>query len=133
MPSITNLVVKKNDNTTDVTYTGVVPSSGDRSPAIWQNQAVGSAHSHRPYLKVTAKTNGSGSARWLNIEYVYPQLATNSTTGLTSVVNKAMHIGNWSVPTDMPVSDANEAISQFAHLMAHADIKTALRSLYAPT
>lgn len=133
MPNIVNLVVKKNDNTTDVTYTAVVPSSGDRSPAIWQNQAVGSAAAHRPELKLVAKMNGSGTSRWLTIDYKYSQLATNSTTGLTSIANSARFNGSFTVPVDMAASDVNEAIAQCCHLLAHADMKTALKSLYAPS
>jgi len=50
MPTMGNIVVKKADGTTDITYSSVVPSAGDTSPAIWQSQTVGSAPLHYPQL-----------------------------------------------------------------------------------
>lgn len=48
MPTLSNITVKKNDGTTDVIYTGVAPSAGDKSPAVLRNNSLGSAAAFHP-------------------------------------------------------------------------------------
>lgn len=133
MPSIANITVKKNDNTTDIVWTGVNPSSGDKSPALYQSLTVGSAEAHRPFLTVVGLENGAGSARRIRVNAGYPQIATDSTTGLVSVVNKALFEGSFLMPKGMPSADVNEFVSQIAHLLASTAMKDIVKSGRGPT
>jgi len=133
MAGLTSLNVLKNDGTTTVTFTGQVPSSGDGTPAVWQNIAVGTAQTHRPELRMSAKNSGDGSKRVVRLTFQYPTIATNSTTGLTSVVYKGGFSTELYFPKDQPVSDTNELVAQFCNLMGHASMKTYLQSGFAPT
>lgn len=130
MPSMANITVKKNDGATDVVYTAVQPSAGDKSPAVWQNQTVGTAVAHRPELRVVAQDNGTGTARRVNYTYVYPSLATGS-DGRVSVSDKASASGSFLLPKNQPTVDANEAASQFANLMASVLMKEMLKAGYS--
>jgi len=133
MATQANIVVKKNDGTTDVTYTAVVPSSGDRTPARWLNQAVGTALQHRPSLKHVSRDNGDGTARRHEFTFTYPQLSTDSGTGVTKV-ERLVTIGGFAVvPTEMPSTDVNEAIAQGFNLFASAHFKANVQSGFAPT
>lgn len=131
MPQITNITVKKNDGTTDITYTQQQPSSGDGSYAVWQSTTVGTAPAHRPELRLVARESNKGAARALRSTYMYPQIATNSTTTVTSVVNRAMASTDWTVPKDMSAADINEFVAQYANLLAAALIKSCVQTGYS--
>jgi hypothetical protein len=117
MPAIANIVVKKNDGTTDITYVAQVPSSGDSSPAVWKATSVGTAAAHQPELRLTAREASGGTKRHLRATFLYPETATDSTTGITSVTQRAMFSADWTVPKDMSASAVNEFASQIANLL----------------
>lgn len=132
MPQMANITIKKNDGTTDVLYTAVVPSSGDKNPAIWRNLTVGTAASHRPQLTLESSSNGPRTARRSVGKLVYPTL----TTGLDGKVNVADRViieVNALVPLGMVDTDVNEAVSQAFNLMASVLFKDSVKSGYAPT
>lgn len=133
MPAGSNITIKKNDGTTDIQWTFVTPSSGDRSAAVWQSQTVGSALAHRPTFSLTARDNGPGTGRRFDWRMQYPQIATNTTTGVTSVVQKAVADGSFLIPKDMATTDTFEAISQCFHLLATTLMKDHFKSGYSAT
>lgn len=126
MATAINITVKKNDGTTDIVYTSISPSSGDNTPAVWRSQTVGSAVSHQPELRVSAGNTGK-NARRVRGTFMYPQISTNTTTGVTSVVNKAFGSFEALEPRDMSSADINEFASQFANLVASALMKQCLK------
>lgn len=132
MPTMANIVVKKNDNTTDITYTGVVPSAGDKTQAIWRSQTVGSAAAHQPEIRVTSRGNGPGSARRVDVQFSYPSTAVGS-DGRVNVVERYNFQGSALVPLNMLTTDVNEAASQLANLIASALVKSCLKEGFAPT
>lgn len=134
MSAIANITVKKNDGTTDIVYTAVVPSSGEGVPAVWKSQTIGNAPAHQPELRLSSRTTGAnGNRRSLRSSFVYPQIATNSTTGITSVVDRLSITSDWVIPNGMATSDINEAVAQYANLLASALIKASVQSGYAPS
>jgi len=132
MPQIANLTVKKNDGTTDVTYTAVVPSAGDKTPALWRNTAVGTAAAHQPTLVLSSRNNGTGSARRLEGQLVYPTTVTG-TDGKVTVADKAIIGISGVIPSGMPTSDINEAVSQAMNLFVTSLVKDSFKTGYAPT
>jgi hypothetical protein len=127
-----NITVKKNDGTTDVVYTAVTPSAGDKSPAVWRNNTVGSAMSHRPDFRVSSRDSGPGTARRVEATYVYPTTAVG-TDGRVNVVDKAILTLSFVLPKGMPETDVNEAVSQSMNLLASALNKDTFKSGYAPS
>lgn len=132
MPSMANITVKKNDGTTDVVYTALVPSAGDKSPAIWKNQTVGTSSSHRPELRLLSRDNGTGTARRITGTATYPSLVTGS-DGKVTVADRLVFDFQVAVPKGMPDSDVNEAVSQACNLVASSLVKDCLKTGYAPT
>lgn len=131
MPTMANITVKKNDGTTDIIYTGQSPSSGDGVPAVWKATSVGTAQSHQPEFRLAAREGSKGAKRNLRSTYQYPSIATNSTTGLTSVYDRATFDGNWSIPKGMPTADVNEFVSQVANLLVATLIKDCVKAGYS--
>lgn len=132
MPNMAAITVKKNDGTTDVVYTNVVASSGDKTPAVWRNNTVGTAASHRPEFSVSSQSNGPRTARRLLIKGTYPTLVTGS-DGKTSVADRVIFDATVVVPQGMPDADVNEAASQMCNLMAATLTKDQIKAGYAAT
>ncbi|UUW21368.1 MAG: hypothetical protein [Sanya fiers-like virus 37] len=126
MPQLANIVVKADNGTTDVQYTGIQGSSGP-GPAIWRNQASGTALEHRPEFRVKVPDTIKGGKRAVMVSMSFPELATNSTTGITSVINKAWFDGTFSVPVAMAQLNVNEFASQLANLIASTMVKTIVK------
>jgi len=133
MPNMANIVVKKNDNTTDVTYVAKTPAGGDGIPAIWRNESVGNAPAHFPELRLSSRDASNGGKRHMRGTYVYPQIVTNSTTALTQVVDKAEADFNVKFPRGMSQVNIDEFVSQFANLIRAELIKDSNKSGFAPT
>lgn len=131
MPSMANITVKKNDGTTDIVYSGQSPSSGDNTPAIWKATTVGSAPAHQPEFRLAARDASKGAKRVLRSTFQYPQIATNSATGLTSVVDRASADTNWNFPKGMNQTDINEFVSQYANLLVATLVKDCVKQGYS--
>lgn len=132
MPSMANITVKKNDGTTDVMFTAVVPSAGDKSSAVWRSMSVGTAPSHRPELRCSSQSNGANTARRVEGTFVYPQTVTG-TDGKITVANKAFLSFSALVPQSMADAEINEFVSQGVNLAASTLVKDTIKSGYAPT
>lgn len=121
-----NITVKKNDGTTDVLYTGESPAAGDGSDAIWRNRTVGNAVEHFPELRLRSKD--SAQNRKMVANYHYPQVATNSTTNLTSVVKTSKMKVELDLAKGMSQADIDEFISQGTNLLVSAVIRACLKA-----
>lgn len=131
MPTMANITIKKNDGTTDIVYTAVTPSSGDNSPAVWKSQTVGNAPNHQPEFRLVGKEAAKGAKRFLRSTYQYPQIATNTTTSLTSVVDKASAFTDWTFPKGMAQADINEFVSQYANMLVSTLVKDCVKAGYS--
>lgn len=131
MATATNLTVKKADGTTDVTYTVQIASGGDKSPAVWQQLAAGSAPADRPTFQVDSAWNGAKTARRIHARMEFPYTITDA-DGQTTIVNRVLYDANAVVPQNVPDNIASEAVAQMANLLATALIKGSFSSGYAP-
>lgn len=133
MPAMANITVKKNDGTTDIVYTVLSPSGGDKVPAIWRSETAGSQASVKPTLKLMTSDNGPSTARVAAAEFVYPYAVTNSTTGVTSVIHRVPFKLSATLPKEVPDATINEAVSQALNCFASVLFKDSLKSGQAPT
>lgn len=131
MPQIADITVKKNDGTTNIVYTAVSPSSGDGTPAIWKSQTVGSAAAHQPEFRLSSRDASNGARRALRATYVYPMIATNTSTTLTTVVERASGDVNWVIPKGMAQADVNEFVSQMSNLIVASLIVACVKAGYS--
>jgi len=60
MPSMANITVKKNDGTTDATYTALTPSAGDKVSAQWRNNSQSTIAANRAAYALKAERTTSG-------------------------------------------------------------------------
>jgi len=133
MPTLANITIKKNDGTTDITYSGVVPSSGDSTAAVWKSTTVGSAAAHQPQARLVARDSGDKKKRALRLTFLYPSLQTDSTTGRTTVVNKGFATLDVTFDKDMPTTDVNEFGAQLTNFIDSSLIIECIKSGYSAT
>lgn len=131
MPTLANITVKKKDGTTDIVYTGLSRAAGD-VPSVHRALTVGTADAHRPEFRLVSRDSKGGKSRAMRATYQYPQISTDTTTGVTSVVGTARASVDWDMPKDMASVDKGEFAYQFANLVASALMKQAVDEGYAP-
>lgn len=133
MSAISNITVKKDDGATDIIYVAKNPSSGDGVPSRWRADSAGTADSFKPELTISGHLNSGGTARWLNLKYVMPQVFTDSTTSLSAVNSKVTATLDMSFPVSTPDSVVNEAVSQLFNLINKTEIRTVFKEKFPPT
>jgi hypothetical protein len=131
MPIMANITVKKNDNTTDITYTAVSASGGDGSPALWKENTASTVPAFRPSFALKSDWNGSKSARKVLTEFRYPTTVTDS-GGKQSVSDTAIITISGTFPQGMTDTQLNEAVSQGLNLAAATLVKDSCKAGYAP-
>jgi len=127
-----DIIVKKNDGTTNITYTAMVASAGDKSQAIWRSTTVGTAAAHQPELRMTSRANGTGTARRVDIHFSYPSTAVGS-DGKTNIIERGVFDCSAVVPQGMPATDLNEYVSQGLNLLASSLLNGSMKVGFAPT
>ena len=133
MPTMADIVVKKNDGTTNVTYTNVTASGGDKSPAVWRDNSFAGTIGQRPELRFKSSANGDQSARKVEFNFTYPAVYTDTTTSQTKVAARSNIQGSGAVSMSMTDAQLAEFSAQFGNLMASALIRASVASGYAPT
>lgn len=136
MAAISNLTVFKADGVTNIVYDGIVGSGGDKSPALWRQDTgaiAGLPVGLRPTFRMLARNNGPKTARIVETEYVAPYATQDTTTTRYSAEHRSVIKSVSTLPQGIPASILVEAIYQEAHLRAHAVIKAAAATGYAPT
>lgn len=131
MPQMANITIKKADGTTDVVYTQKTPSAGDKSPAVWKNDTVGTVLAARPTFSIVSMDNGNRKARRLRTSYIWPKTRTD-TAGNVTVSGGASSESSHLVPQDMTPTEISEFVAQYANLLASALIKASVNDGYAP-
>jgi hypothetical protein len=127
-----DIIVKKNDAVTNITYSAMVASAGDKSQAIWRSTTVGTAAAHQPELRMTSRANGTGTARRVDIHYSYPSTAVGS-DGKTNIIERGVFDMSVVVPQGMPATDLNEYVSQGLNLLVSTLVNGSLKVGFAPT
>lgn len=131
MANIANITVKKNDGTTDVVYTSLVPSAGDTVAALWRADSVSAIPAHRPTLKMLTQNNSKRNARVERISYAFPVFQTVG--GVETKIGVIPMELNATIGTNFDTAVVNEAVSQFGNLMVSALIRQSMKDGYAPT
>jgi hypothetical protein len=76
-----------------------------------------------PELRLTWRESPNGQKRRGRATYVYPQIATDTTTSTTSVIDKASAGVDFELPKGFPIASAGEFAAQFGNLFASALVK----------
>jgi hypothetical protein len=133
MPQMADIIVKKADGTTNITFTALTPSSGDKVPAQWRSETVGASPGLRPTFSMDSQWNGPRTARRVNLSGQYPFTITDSTTSSTSVKARIPFQATFTVPVEVPDTIIAEAVAQITNLVASTLAQSCIKLGYAPT
>lgn len=133
MPQMANIVVKKADGTTAITYTQLAPAAGT-DPAVWKSQSVGTSAGQQPELRCSTKgrvVKGS-PYRDMVVTFKYPKSVSNTTTGEITLAEGFSASLNVHMNQTLSAVELKEACYQFGNLVASDLLKQAMESGYAP-
>lgn len=130
MANIANIVVKKTDGTTDVTFTAQYGASSDGKPAVWQNIASATIRGYRAALQMTAKLNGTKTARRVDGLARFPVVRLVS--GVETVIGQIPVAITAPIPEWASDAEVAEAIDQALNLFASSHFRTHMKSGSAP-
>lgn len=133
MTTAANITIKKNDGTTDIVWSLLAASGGDKSPAVWRSTTATGTGGQQPQVTLQSRSNGENTARRVDITFVYPSVYTDSSSSLTQIRSKMIGNVSFVLPLDVTAADALEAGAQMAHLFNSANFISALQTGYAPT
>lgn len=127
-----DIVVKKADESTNITYTNLTGASGDSAPAVYRSESATGTVGQRPTFMISAKWNGPKTARRIEISGSFPSVYTDANSGLTQVRSVIPLTMSMAVPTNIVATDVAEAAHQMCNLLASSVVKTAISNGYAP-
>lgn len=130
MPKLVDIIVKKADGTTDVTYTAVQGAAGE-NPALFRNNTVGSTLTERPTLLVKASPNGAGGARRVRVDFSWP-LVSQDAGGNKVPAGRMTGEASVLIPQNQSVVVIAEQAHQFANVIASTLIKASFEEGFAP-
>jgi hypothetical protein len=133
MATAVDIVVKKADNTTDITYSLVTASGGDTSPAVWRSNTASGTLGQRPVFQISSRWNGPKTVRRVDINGSFPSVYTDANTGLTQVRGTIPFSASFAVPQNISATDLGEAAAQLCNLVASTMTRSSVTSGYAPT
>jgi hypothetical protein len=133
MPQMADIIVKKNDGATNITYSALNPSGGDASQALWRAPSTIGAVTAKPEFVMSSTWNGPKTARKPVAKLTYPYAFQDPTTGKITSTDKAIINLDAVIPVGMLDTDIAEAVSQAVNLFASQLIKDSVKAGFAPT
>lgn len=133
MPDMADIVVKKADGTTSITFNKLTASSGDKVPAQWRQEATGASASLRPTFEMVSQWNGPRTARRVSSSFQYPFTVTDSTTSTTTVKDRIPYGTSIVVPAAVPDTIVAEAVAQGTNLQTSTLVVACYKAGYSPT
>lgn len=137
MPAVANIVVKKADETTNITYDALTGAAGDGSKAVWRQDtgaAVGLPVGMRAMMTMATVSNGPRTARRAVIEFKRPYATLNINTNRYESTDSVVGRLEVTVPQGIPASEISESVFQYFNLLGVANglIKQAVVAGFAP-
>lgn len=126
MATFANIVVKKADGTTDVTYTGIRPAAG-AEPAVFRNLTVGTSLAQQPEFRCRSRdfVKKKELMSAVSSSYKWPRAVSNPSTGQVDIFEGVTVTVVVEASKQLDAMSRREAIYQALNLAAHASFKQA--------
>lgn len=128
MPNMANITVKDALNT-DVVYVAGSPSAGDKVPARWKANALGSTWASRPEFSLISRSNSRGTTRVFDGTFKFPIVDPVLGT-ITDIIPGTFQ---FTAVNRVDAARNKDAFIQFGNLIAAALIRAAVEDGYSPT
>lgn len=116
-----------------VVYNAASPSAGDRSPAVWRQNGIGSTLGGRPIFTLLTRDNGTRTARHVSATFKFPLSYTDPVSGKVSTVATIPFTLEGTLPTNVDVAQIKEAYVQLGNLLVSSLVRASVEEGYAPT
>jgi len=126
------LTVKKADGTTDIDYTPMTPSAGDKTPAIWRANSVGDSVALRPEFRAIGMPSPDGTRRTLKTNLVFPVVVVDFMSGARKVTGYITQVTETKIFLAADDETVAEAIAQGANLTNTALMRECAKVGFAP-
>lgn len=130
MPQMADIIVKKADGTTNITFSALTPSSGDKVDAQWRSNSVSTSALYRPRFAMGSQFNGPQLARRIRTHFSYPVLHVVSGA---QVIDHIRFDVAGILPQRIADLDITEAVHQHGNLLVSSLIRQAFIDGYAPS
>lgn len=131
MPQMADIVVKKADGTTNVTFVAKQPSSGDKTPSVWVQDAASTYRNQRPVLQAATLWNGPKTARRSTVNIDWPIVRTMD--GQPVVAHRIPGSTTVLIPTALTDVEAQEFVAQYTNALASTLMRAIMGEGYAAT
>lgn len=115
MANIADIVVKKSDNITDITYNAVLGSSGDSQAALWSVRNASGKQNFRPSAFMSARGNAARTMRRITVKTLHPVVA--NVAGVDTVTDVIMAETTYHLPTGVDDALKDELVAQHNHVL----------------
>lgn len=129
MPTMANITVLDSASA-NVVYNVATPSAGDRSPAVWRQNAAHVNIGFRPKFTLVTRDNQKANGRIFAATFSFPCVVAIS--GVDTVVATVPMSISGTLPTNVDSSFAEDAFVQFGNLLVSTLIRSAAAEGYAP-
>lgn len=130
MATIADIVIKKSDGTTNITYTAISGSAGDKSPAAWRSDSSATLRGNRDVVTLVTQDNGARTARRSNSKAVMPVARTVS--GVEVVTDKVIGDLSFLVPNALTDAEISEKIDQALNMFSCPVFRAAIKAGFSP-
>lgn len=130
MAAIANITVQ-NAAAANVIYVAKVPSSGDKTPALWTQDAASGIPGFRPRFDVVTRDNGNKTTRIIEGNFSFP--VTSVIGGVDTLLGTVPFRFSGSMPVGLDITKINDAFVQFGNLLVSTLIRSTAQDGYAPT
>lgn len=130
MTAMANVTIKANDGTTDITYTQLCASAGDKIPARWNIAEAAVPSAYRKTAEMSSRFNAARDAR--RVEVISRRPVTATVNGAVVLIATPMLATTLVAPTSIVQSEIDEIVAQHANLLKSTLIQTCLKEQYAP-
>jgi hypothetical protein len=130
MPTMASITVKNAANA-DVIYNAATPSAGDRSQAVWRQNAAHAVIGFRPKFGLLTRDNSRKNGRVIEGSFSFPIVAEiNGVDTLVATVPLTM---SGTLPTNVDAAEVADAFVQFGNLLASSLVRSSAEEGYSPT
>jgi hypothetical protein len=124
-------ITVQNSAAANVIYVAKVPSAGDKSAAVWLQDAAHAIVGFRPKFEVLTRDNGSSNARLFSAYLLFP--VVEAVNGVDTVVARVPIRCEATLPTNVSSTKVADATVQAGNLLVSTLIREVLSTGYAPT
>lgn len=125
-----DITIKKADGTTNVVYSTLTASAGDRSPAVWRSNSSATLRGNRTTAQMETRWNGPGTARRATVSFSAPVVRTID--AVETVVARVPIDLNVVLPEGLTDTEVIEAVEQGLNFCSAPLIRQSIAQGYAP-